>query len=147
MKEYFWLEHGFINTLKNCTQSYMTKRTKKDQIQPSFVPFIITLHRHGSCTQTELTKQIACDKGYTARMVKVLLSKKIAKREILSLKTIIISLTKKGERIANALHEYMNEWHGLLFSGLSEEEIEEMKHLTNKLAANAIKYSTYKEET
>lgn len=94
-----------------------------------------------SVNQDTIAKYFMIDKGAIAKTLNKLELKEFITRvdNPNNKREKIISLTKKGKSMIDHLNQCLDEWHNLLFQGLSNSEIEQITNYTEKISANAVK--------
>lgn len=131
---------GNITRIHRCFVNYKKKNLKEmDDIYPALHAFIHYICRHPGCLQEELIEELFVDKSTVAHHLMKLEEKGYIERRAdeSDLRKRRIYPTDKALAAAPKLHEvYQGFLEGLL-QGLSEEEKESVKALTDHLVENA----------
>jgi DNA-binding MarR family transcriptional regulator len=103
---------------------------------------IMFLSAHDNVNQDTISKAYLIDKGMVAKTLNKLEQKGfiMRKQNPENKRENIVSLTQKGIDILNYMSTILEEWNEVLYKGMSEEEIADVKRLTGKMEENVAKY-------
>ena len=131
---------GNITRIDRCFINYRKKNLKElDDIYPAMHTFIHYICRHPGCLQEELIEELFIDKSTVAHHLMKLEEKGYIERRAdeNDLRKRKVYPTQKALETVPKLHEvYQNFLEGLM-QGLTEEEKETVKRLTDHLVENA----------
>ncbi len=115
--------------------NYFTKRLKPYEVTPEQWSVISVLCSERCTTQKELAVSIDKDQTTVVRMIHSMERKGIVKKIFndQDRRSHYLFLTKKGEEIKQKILPVVNDAHQYVTSNLSEEEIQQLKLLLNKL--------------
>lgn len=103
---------------------------------------IMFLSANKNVNQDTIAKRYMIDKGMIAKTLNKLEDKGFVMREQNpnNKRENIISLTQKSTDILEIMDSVLKEWYEIIYAGMSTEEVESLKRLTGKMAANVAKY-------
>lgn len=103
---------------------------------------IMFLATQSKVNQDTISKKYMIDKGMIAKILTRLERKGIILREqnLQNRRENIISLTQKGKDMLDQMDAILKEWNQIIYEGMSSEEIECLKRLTNKMVQNVAAY-------
>lgn len=109
-------------------------------LQISQMPFLITLlHSDAAITQDELSMALVIDKAATARALDQLEQHGLVSRRINphNRRQKLVSATEKARSLADRLFAILQAANDIFTQGFSQDEIETIHHLLNRMLANA----------
>lgn len=103
---------------------------------------IMFLSANKNVNQDTISKRYMIDKGMIAKTLNKLEDKGFVMREQNpnNKRENFVSLTQKGTDILEIMDSVLKEWNEIVYAGMSTEEIDSLKRLTGKMAANVAKY-------
>ncbi|MED4041122.1 MarR family winged helix-turn-helix transcriptional regulator [Niallia taxi] len=131
--------HDLIGYLVHRTDvkmtNYFTKRLKPFEVTPEQWGIISVLCKHEGTTQKELAAAIDKDQTTVARMIQSMEKKEIIQKRnnAQDKRSQNLYITEKGHEIKNKILPVVMEAHQTVTSNLSEQEIQYLKELLNKL--------------
>ncbi|KIQ80919.1 MULTISPECIES: MarR family winged helix-turn-helix transcriptional regulator [Bacillus] len=131
--------HDLIGYLVHRTDvkmsNYFTKRLKPYGVTPEQWGIISVLSSQRGTTQRELAEAIDKDQTTVVRMIQSMERKEIVKKTLneQDRRSHNLFLTEKGDELKKAILPVVQDAHNFVTSNLSEEEIEQLKTLLNKL--------------
>lgn len=123
-----------IVTLYQDFLSYTTKELKQLGLSFGLMPIVVYIGKHPGCTQSDLTKDLNLDWGYSQRSISKLVDtgfivKKFDKTSACN----CLTLTVRGEQAFDVSHSVFSDWDQLRTKDLSPEEKTTMIKLLSKL--------------
>ena len=109
-------------------------------IQPSQIPFIAELlHCHGPVTQDQLSAVLVIDKAATARALDQLERKGFVSRVVNpdNRRQKLVTATDKAKAIQKDLYKIFQATSDVFTRDFSQEDIDQMLRLINRMIANA----------
>ncbi|MDR2993798.1 MarR family winged helix-turn-helix transcriptional regulator [Bacillus cereus] len=115
--------------------NYFTKRLKPYGVTPEQWGIISVLSSQRGTTQKELAEAIDKDQTTVVRMIQSMERKGIVKKALndQDRRSHNLFLTEKGDELKKTILPVVQDAHNFVTSNLSEEEIEQLKTLLNKL--------------
>ncbi|MDA1762068.1 MarR family winged helix-turn-helix transcriptional regulator [Bacillus cereus] len=115
--------------------NYFTKRLKPYGVTPEQWGIISVLSSQRGTTQKELAEAIDKDQTTVVRMIQSMERKEIVKKALndQDRRSHNLFLTEKGDELKKTILPVVQDAHNFVTSKLSEEEIEQLKTLLNKL--------------
>ncbi|MBS9802426.1 MarR family winged helix-turn-helix transcriptional regulator [Bacillus toyonensis] len=115
--------------------NYFTKRLKPYGVTPEQWGIISVLSSQRGTTQKELAEAIDKDQTTVVRMIQSMERKGIVKKALndQDRRSHNLFLTEKGDELKKTILPVVQDAHNFVTSKLSEEEIEQLKTLLNKL--------------
>lgn len=91
--------------------------------------------------QDTIAKHFMIDKGAIAKTLNKLENKGFIERleNKKNKREKLISITEKGKGLMGYMSQVLEEWNATLYQDLSEEDIQNMQRIAEKMASNAIK--------
>lgn len=131
-----------ISIIYRAGQSFFTHNVKDLDIGGGHVALIFHLYRHDGASQDELAKALEVDKATVTRAIHKLEEQGVVerRRDPIDQRINRIVLTKSGHAHQSELKEVAREWHETLLNDFSEEEVDQLKYLLDKLTKNAVTY-------
>ncbi|HAS74657.1 MAG TPA: hypothetical protein DCS67_10985 [Clostridiales bacterium UBA8960] len=128
-----------ISVLYRTGYAYFTHKTADHDLSGVQIGLIFHLYKHDGVSQDELTKALEVDKATVTRSLNKLETCGIIerKRDIDDQRVNRILLTAHGHALRHDLKRVAKEWQDTLLKGFSEQEIEVLASMFNKLTDNA----------
>lgn len=123
-------------------RSFTEKKLKEFDLTFGEQIIIIFLSKNENVNQETISKRYMIDKGMVTKTLTKLEDKGFILRERNpeNKRENIISLTEKGACIINVIEAIFHEWNKILYSEMSQDDINCVKRLTNKMAENVSGY-------
>ena len=107
--------------------SYTTKELKSLGLNFGQMPFIVYVGKHPGCTQSDLTKALRLDWGYSQRgITKLVDSGFMTKEHKEECNCYCLNLTENGESAFHTCHKVFQEWDQMKMKNCSVEEKNEI---------------------
>lgn len=129
---------NYMATIKKQVQKHMNDSLRPLNVTGAEAIFIKYLQDNKKCRQSDLAKNLDCDKAYIHRVTTKLIEKEIIKTNSQQ----ELSLTAKGIKISNYAQKAMSECKNHLKQGISEEEMSVAYNILKKCAENSLKLNT-----
>lgn len=127
--------------VRSC-RNFTEKKLKEFDLSFGEQIIIMIISAHDNVNQDTISKQFKVDKGMVAKTLNKLEQKGYIMRvqNPDNKRENIVSLTKKGTDILSHMNTVYKEWNDILYEGMSQEDIEHVTRLTDKMAENVSKY-------
>ena len=121
---------------------FINSKLKTSGLSSGLYPFIMELAERNGLSLHELSNSVCVDSSYTTRALDKLIKLKYVEKKTnqLDLRALEISLTDKGKKLNGKIKTIIDEWNGIIFNNLTEEELKTYEAITNKIHANASDY-------
>ena len=135
----------FRATSARIQECHNDKRIKFSMAQMPVLSFLLDTSKK-IIAQDFITKSLGIDKASTTRAVKTLSEEGYVKRERdkRDKRAYNLSLTKTGKSLGIQVLSIMKSWTDIIYDGVSEEEINQLENITNKMVNNIKKYKEEK---
>lgn len=133
--------HFFM--LRKQFQGYINDVFKKKNLKSSEVMILAILYQFGEKSKTEISKILECDKAHIHRIVNRLIDKNLIRYTSDCsghARNVKLCLTDTGVKISSEFVSSIQKWNKLLREGVSNEEIEVVKNVIQKMMHNSEKY-------
>jgi MarR family transcriptional regulator for hemolysin len=117
---------------------FAARKLKHIEISGAEHPILMFLGRNSNTNQEAIAKYFLIDKGAVAKSLAKLEEKGLVQRLInpQNHREKVILLSDRGKEHLKEMKEVLDEWNGLLFKDLSQEEMECFEAIVNKMAKN-----------
>ena len=141
ISEYYQIGR-IISILYRAGQSFFAHNVKDLDIGGGHMSLIFHLYRHDGASQDELAKALEVDKATVTRAIHKLEEQGVVerRRDPVDQRINRIVLTESGHAHQSELKMIAEEWHETLLNDFSEEEVDQLKVLLDKLTKNAVTY-------
>lgn len=141
LSEYYQIGR-IISIIYRAGQSFFVHNVKDLDIGGGHMALIFHLYKHDGASQDELAKALEVDKATVTRAIHKLEEQGVVerRRDPIDQRINRIVLTESGHAHQSQLREIANEWHETLLFDFSEEEVDQLKYLLDKLTKNAVTY-------
>lgn len=140
-----------ISLIFRATSSRMQECHNKHEFSVSMaqlptLSFLIDNNDKNCISQDFITKSLGVDKASTTRTVKKLIKQGyvIRTRDKKDKRAYNLSLTEEGKNLKLQVMKIMIEWTNIVYDGITQEEIDRLHKITNKMANNIKKYKEEK---
>jgi DNA-binding MarR family transcriptional regulator len=130
--------HSELSIIVRGGDIFMARCLANFGITASEVVILMYLYGHDNPRQEDIAECLMLDKGTIARTLQRLERKEIIERTIneSDQREKVITVTEKGYTVRGVCTDLVRIWHELMFSGISEEEMEAFALVTEKIARN-----------
>lgn len=131
-----------LSVIYRYSQHYFNAVLKEYNLGSGQYAFLLNLYNNDGISQGTLTEITKFDKATTARAITKLVSEGYVKREVSETdrREYKLYTTEKAKDIQENLIEIMNQWNQILMKEMTEEEIEFLIKILNKVESNASSY-------
>lgn len=121
--------------------TFMRERLGGKNLEPRMMPYLHHIQRGDALSQEELSADMGLDKTTVAHALKSLVEKGyvLRTRDENDRRVYRLSLSPEGEELYRGLHKVFQEWSAGLFEGFSQEELDGLESVFERLAVNAAK--------
>jgi DNA-binding MarR family transcriptional regulator len=129
-----------LSILSRYSRTFFERRLADNNIGFTEHQIIMYLCKSDTVNQDTIAKHFMLDKGAVAKALSKLESKEIIQRtdNPNNKREKLISITPSGQSQIEYLTKELQEWHDVLFQGLSSEEINQFGRIISKMSSNAV---------
>lgn len=120
---------AYFSIIKKSYIRYIDNKIDKNDINSGEFPLLLVLNERDNITQKQLSDLTKNSEGLMTRVLKKLENNGYVERKVdgNNKRRKIISITPKGEKIANEIKEYQQQWEYDTFNFLNENDFENFK--------------------
>ena len=124
---------------------FLEKRFKDLNIGRAEAPYIKMINHSSPIKMNTLISNVVFHKSHTTRAINQMVKDGLITKEKdpEDMRSYIITITKKGQKVANHVQQILEEWEELINSALSQEERKQLEVMREKVY---IKLKDYSEE-
>ncbi|MDY0288309.1 MAG: MarR family transcriptional regulator [Sphaerochaeta sp.] len=125
-----------ISLINRAAQAYFAGRLKPYHIGPGQQAYLLTLLPHESIMQEELARRLHVDKANVTRAIRGLVEQGYVTRQRSEVdkRTLLITLTEKGEQVRTEVEEIASAWMQKVRSPLDDDEWKAMETYLQRIA-------------
>lgn len=131
-----------ISIIYRAGMSFFVHNVKDLDIGGGHMSLIFHLYKHDGASQDELAKALEVDKATVTRAIHKLEEQGVVerRRDPVDQRINRIVLTESGHAHQSELKEIARDWHETLLNDFTDEEVDQLKYLLDKLTKNAVTY-------
>lgn len=128
-----------LSILSRYSRTFFERRLTENNIGFTEHQIIMYLCKADTVNQDTIAKHFMLDKGAVAKALSKLENKEMIQRidNPDNKREKLISITPTGQSKIGNLTKELQEWHNVLFQGLSSEEINQFGHIISIMSSNA----------
>ncbi len=129
----------YISILYRYGQIYLSKTLKPYGLSGGQYPFLLCIHKYPGISQENISKELAIDKGTTAKMVQKLVIGGFVKKESFKedRRVHCLFLTERSKRALPFIKKALSEWYEVIMIDFSEEERQQASEYLKRMMENA----------
>lgn len=145
-KNSFFL-NGLISMIYRHNRIYMDAKLEELNLHSGQYTYLLYLYHHDGQKQDDIVKSLKIDKAGTTRALKKLEKSGyiFRKPDEKDRRGNLVYLTEKAWQVQPLLLKFYSSWLGLALESFSEEELDTLYYLLNRMAINAISIKEGKE--
>ena len=116
---------------------YLNEKAKNENLSYGLQPMLVTIYKNEGIIQEQLAKYYNLNESTITRNLKKLEDKGLIKR-IREKRTKIITITPKGEEIAEKIMDYDEKWDGKIKECLTKDEYNDFKNTLLKICEDLV---------
>lgn len=128
-----------LSIISRYSRTFFERRLSELELGFPEQMIMMYLNKCDSINQDTIAKHFMLDKGAVAKALSKLEAKEFIERSDNpnNKREKLITITASGKGMIGHLNEELQQWHNILFQGLSKEEIEQVAQAISIIAANA----------
>ena len=127
----------YISLLNRKHAVYLNKKLQSENLSYGLYPLILKIYREDGISQEDLAEFFQLNESTITRNLKKLEEKGFITKTSQQRKKII-TITSRGEKVANKIMGYDNQWEEIIRNKITEDEYDKFKEILQKISLSFI---------
>lgn len=123
----------YISLLNRKHASYLNNKLKSENLSYGLYPLLVKIYREDGIIQGDLAKFFQLNESTITRNLQKLEEKGLISK-ISHHRKKIIRITEDGEKVANRIMGYDDQWDEIIKENITQQEYEQLKKILHKLS-------------
>lgn len=123
----------YISLLNRKHASYLNNKLKSENLSYGLYPLLVKIYREDGIIQEDLAKFFQLNESTITRNLQKLEEKGLITKTSHHRKKII-RITEDGEKVANRIMGYDDQWDEIIKENITQQEYEQLKKILHKLS-------------